>query len=209
MLRHTRPISDVWGYDRGTPIDRHYIDLFLGEHSADIRGHVLEVKDSAYTERFGRDVEQVDVLDIDADNPLATIVADLSTADAIPSETFDCVVLTQTLQFIPDVESALRHVYRVLRPNGVLLATVPCVSRLARQVDYWRFTPAGCAQLAARFFDPEQVAVRSYGNVLGAIAFLTGLAAEELATVDLDRDDPYFPVVVSVRAEKRAIEGAR
>lgn len=206
VLRQTRPLSDAWGYDRGTPIDRHYIERFLAEHSADIRGHVLEVKDSAYTKRFGRGVEQVDVLDVDVGNPLATIVADLSAADAIPSDTFDCVVLTQTLQFIPDVESAIRNVHRVLRPSGVLLATVPCVSRLARQVDYWRFTPAGCAHLVAPFFEPESVTVRSYGNVLGAIAFLTGLACEELSTADLDRDDHDFPVVVAVRAQKRAFE---
>jgi hypothetical protein len=36
-------------------------------------------------------------------HPGATIVGDLTRADHIPSDSFDCVNLTQTLQFIYDV----------------------------------------------------------------------------------------------------------
>src|SRR5215216_119227 len=52
-LGRPRPISEQWGYDRGTPVDRWYIERFLQEHRADITGRVLEVKDSGYTDRFG------------------------------------------------------------------------------------------------------------------------------------------------------------
>jgi hypothetical protein len=34
------PISRAFGYDRGTPIDRYYLDRFLDEHNGDIRGRV-------------------------------------------------------------------------------------------------------------------------------------------------------------------------
>jgi hypothetical protein len=54
-LRRLTPISRSFGYDRGQPIDRYYIANFLGRHSGDIRGHVLEIGDDRYTRRFGGD----------------------------------------------------------------------------------------------------------------------------------------------------------
>lgn len=205
VLRRTRPLSDFWGFDRGTPVDRHYIESFLAEHRADVRGRVLEVQDCAYTDRFGSGVERRDVLDVDPSNHRATIVADLAAADGIPEGAFDCFILTQTLHLIYDVRSALGHARRLLRPGGVLLATVPAVSRVSRGAaasDYWRFTPAAASALFGEVFGPDRVAVRSYGNVLTAVAFLSGMAREELSSRDLATQDEHFPVIVAVRAVK-------
>lgn len=204
LLRRTTPVSDHWGFDRGTPIDRHYIERFLESNRHDIHGRVLEVTDSGYTDRFGAGVTRRDVLDVDPENASATLVADLARATAIPSDVFDCFVLTQTLQFIYDVRAALVHAHRILRPGGILLATVPAVSRIAPQwTDYWRFTPAACSALFGDIFGQAQVEVRSYGSVLTAIAFLTGMAREELSPRRLEAQDSRFPVVVAVRACKR------
>jgi SAM-dependent methyltransferase len=206
-LRRTSPLSDHWGYDRGTPIDRYYIEQFLANYSRDIRGRVLEVKDSTYTDRYGSDVLQRDIIDINATNAQATVVADLTAADAIASATFDCFILTQTLQFIYHTRDALAHAHRILRPDGVLLVTVPCVSRIAPryglQTDFWRFTPASCAKLFGEIFGPEQVTVHAYGNALTAIAFLAGMAHEELTHQELEVHDDYFPLLIAIRAVKR------
>jgi hypothetical protein len=205
-LRRTTPLSDEWGFDRGTPIDRYYIERFLIGHRSDIRGSVLEVKNSTYTNRFGNGVEHCDVLDIDPANARATIVTDLAAADAVAADLFDCFVLTQTLQFIYDTRAAIGHAHRMLRSGGVLLVTVPAVSRIAPRYglpsDYWRFTTAACSRLFGDVFGAQQVAVRSYGNVLTSIAFMAGLAAEELRPRELALADPYFPLVVTVRAVK-------
>src|SRR3954468_14363063 len=91
-VRKARPLSEGWGFERGVPIDRHYIESFLTECAGDIRGRVLEVKDDAYTRRFGTAVESIDVRDVDSSNEAATIVADLSKADAIADESFDAIV---------------------------------------------------------------------------------------------------------------------
>ena len=207
-MRRTRPLSDHWGRERGTPVDRWYIERFLDEHRGDIRGRVLEVMDAGYTERFGSGVDRADVLDVDAANPRATIVADLAAARDVPANTFDCFVLTQTLQFVYEVEAAVRAAHRLLRPGGVLLATVPCVSRIDRSAgvegDFWRFTQASCERLFGAVFGPEQVEVRAYGNVLAAVAFLMGMAREELREQELDGGDAYFPVLIAVRAVKGA-----
>jgi SAM-dependent methyltransferase len=205
-LRRSTPVSDQWGYDRGNPVDRYYIESFLEDHRADITGRALEVMDTRYIDRFGMNVTQRDVVDIDASNHRATIVADLSDATAIPDGLFDCIVLTQVLQLIFDVREAIAHLERILKPGGVLLATVPGISRIGMrelETDFWRFTPPSCHRLFEANFDPDEVLVRSYGNVLTARAFLTGLAAEELSTQELDTSDPSYPVIVAVRARKR------
>lgn len=206
-----KPLSPIWGFDRGTALDRYYIERFVADHRNDIRGRVLEVNDPRYTTKYGTGVERGDVLDVDPTNPLATIVADLSAANPIPANTFDCFILTQTLQFIPDVPAALAHVHRILRPGGVLLATVPAVSRLAPHYgparDYWRFTPAGCRELLYPVFGAENLTVSSYGNVRTACAFLHGLAWEELPRGVLEHHDEYFPVIVGVHGIKRAPHG--
>jgi SAM-dependent methyltransferase len=200
------PVSAHWGFDRGTPVDRYYIERFVAAHRGDIRGRVVEMYDSGYTDRFGTGVTRRDVLDLDQGNPHATIVTDLAAADSVADDTFDCFILTQTLQFILDVPAALRHVHRMLRPGGVALVTVPAVSRLAPgyglERDYWRFTPASCAALFASAFGSGAAEVRGQGNVRTAIAFLAGLAREELPRAALEAQDDFFPVIVTVRAVK-------
>ena len=125
-LRRLTPISRHYGYDRGRPIDRYYIRTFLARRSGDIRARVLEIGDDSYTRQFGSlRVTHSDVLHVSRDNPKATIVGDLASADHIESDAFDCVILTQTLHLIYDVRAALVTLHRILRPGGVLLATFP------------------------------------------------------------------------------------
>ena len=206
-LRRTTPLSNVFGFDRGTPIDRYYIEHFLEEHRLDIRGRVIEVKDSDYTRKYGTAVERCDVLDIDSANPQATITADLATADSISSNTFDCFILTQTLQLIYDIRAAIYHAHRILRPGGALLATVPSLSRiepkLGLKTDYWRFTVASCSLLFGEVFGAGEVIVRSYGNVLSGIGFLMGMAHEELSCRELNTYDDYFPLIITIHATKQ------
>src|SRR4051812_41158651 len=45
------PIGGDFGWERGTPVDRHYIEGFIAQNAADIRGRVLEVGDDRYTRR--------------------------------------------------------------------------------------------------------------------------------------------------------------
>jgi peptidoglycan/xylan/chitin deacetylase (PgdA/CDA1 family) len=206
-LRRTTPVSRNWGLDRGRPIDRYYIEAFIAEHAADIRGHVLEVLDSGFTTSYGGDrVERSDVVDIDAGNSRATVIADLRTADQIPSETYDCFILTQTLHLIDDMRAVVRHAYRILKPGGVLLVTVPSASMVAEEYgasgDHWRLTEAGARALFGDFFDQDDLQVAAKGNVLAITAFLYGLSCDEVSEVELASSDPAYPLLVTVRATK-------
>lgn len=205
-LRRTTPLSAHWGFERGTPIDRYYIEQFLNAYRNDITGHVLEIKDSEYADQFGTNVSRCDVLDVDPENAHATIIADLADADAVASDQFDCIILTQTLQLIYDIRSAVRHAHRMLRRGGVLLVSLPVVSRLATRCglegDFWRFTPASCNKLFGDVFGADHLTVQPHGNVLTGIGFLAGMAREELSTRELETHDPYFPLLITVRAVK-------
>lgn len=207
-LGRLTPVSRTFGYDRGNPIDRYYIEAFLGQHRDDIQGHVLEIADDVYTRKFGSErVTKSDVLHAQPGDPNATIVADLTKADGIPSRTFDCIILTQTLHVIYDARAALRHVYRILKPGGVLLATFPGISQISRYDmdrwgDYWRFTTLSALRLFEEVFPAANVCVEAHGNVLTAVAFLHGLAAEELSQAELDHRDPDYEVLITARAVK-------
>ena len=212
-LRRLTPISPVFGLDRSLPIiDRYYIEEFLASHAADIRGRVLEMGDAAFTRRFGSDrVTRSDVLHYVPGNPEATIVGDLATADHIPSDRFDCIILTQTLQMIFDVRAALHHLHRILKPGGVLLATSHGISRIARREgidpwgEYWHFTAQSTKHLFGALFPANHLQIVTYGNVLSAAASLYGLAAADLTSQELDHCDPNFEVIVAVRAQKPSV----
>jgi SAM-dependent methyltransferase len=209
-LRRLHPLSRRFGFDRGKPIDRYYIEDFLSRHAGDIQGRVLEVGDASYTRRFGHGVTGSEVIDIDESNPRATIVGDLTRADQVGSDSFDCVICTQVLLLIFDVRAAIRTLERILRPGGVLLATVPGITKVSRGEaerwgDYWRFTAQSARRLFAEVFPPDTVHVEAHGNVLAAVAFLHGLAAEELTAQELQAHDPDFEVIVAVRAAKTPV----
>jgi SAM-dependent methyltransferase len=193
------------------PIDRYYIERFLANYSNDIWGRVLEIGDPNYTRQFGGDrVTKSDVLHVSEGNPLATFVGDLACAGHIPSKAFDCVIVTQTLHLVYDVRAALGTLYRILKPNGVLLLTVPGVSQTSRdqwgKSWYWSFTSMSICRLLEEFFPAENVEVESHGNVLAATAFLQGIATSELKQTELDLRDPHYEVLTTVRASKPITE---
>jgi len=202
------PIRRNFGLGQGQCIDRYYIELFLTRHAMDIHGHVLEIQENTYTHQFGGDrVTQSDVLHVTKDNPQSTIISDLARADHIPSETFDCVILTQTLQFIYDIVAAIRTCYRVLKPGGVLLATLPGIQQIDHSGknsydEFWRFTTRAAQQLFNEVFPEHGITVQAYGNVLATTAFLHGLVREELSQEQLDYRDKDYEMTVTVRARK-------
>ena len=207
-LSGTQPISERWGCDRGQPVDRAYIRRFLALHKNDIRGYVLEIGDNSYTLQFGeKRVAKSVIADVNVDNPKAAIIADLAEAPQIPDETFDCVILTQVLQYIVDVESALRTVWRTLKPGGVALITVPGISQANTEPSEfarwtWLFYPKGFRSLIEKSFDSRTLSIQSFGNVKTAISFLAGLAEEDLSSDDYRHDDPRYPVIIAVRVVK-------
>jgi len=209
-LRRLTPISRAFGFERGRPVDRYYIEQFLAQHAADIHGRVLEIGDDHYTRQFGgARVGQSDILDLPRDDSRATIVADLADADhtGIPAEAFDCIIFTQTLQYIFQLETAVAALHRMLRPGGVLLGTFPTISQICRfdmdrWGDYWRFTSASIRRLLTAVFPPAPLTIAAHGNVLTAVCFLHWLSDHELSPDELAYHDPDYELLITARAVK-------
>ena len=209
------PISPIFGIDRGFPVERYYIEQFLEANREDIKGRCLEMGDAFYTNKFGSDrVTKADVMHYVEGNPQATIIADLTKADHVPSDTFDCIILTQTLQMIYDMKAALRHLHRIIKPGGVLLTTSHGISKIGRRLgrddwgEYWHITTQSAQRLFEETFPGADIAVNSYGNVLSAMCALHGIVADEISAKELDYRDPDFEVIVTVKATKCQVSNA-
>ncbi len=204
--KNLSPLSRKFGFDRGTPIDRFWIESFLNENKRLIKGKCLEITNDFYTKKFGLSkVKTSDVLDINIKNKKANIHADLKNLkNKIKDNTYDCIILTHTLGLIDEYEKALIEIKRILKPGGALLLTSSCFSPIyvSGPKNYWRFTPDGAKIIFRKIFKERKVKVKSFGNVLTGQCFWVGMSQEELSLDELEYNDPEFPCIVGVVAKK-------
>lgn len=206
--RGIEPMSRVFGFDRGTPIDRHYIDAFLARHAGAIRGTVLEVGGDAYTRRFGAErVTARRVLRPALDEDPLTLVGDLERPGTLPENAFDCFICTQTYNFVFEIGRAIESSHRLLKPGGLLLATAAAIAPVSRYDmerwgDYWRLTTASARRLLEPLFG-NGIEIGSAGNAFAATCFVQGLAVEDIADrALLDPVDSDYPIIVTMVGRK-------
>jgi SAM-dependent methyltransferase len=212
QLRRMRPIAN--GRQRGVPIVRHYWAQFLDTHQEDIRGHALEIGTTETIRRYGGSrLTAADAIDLAAHHSEITVVADLTKADAVPSNTYDCFVNQFTMHLIYDLESALYHSLRLLKPGGVLLANFPSVEYcFARGLDmgtggplfvFWQFTPLQVENLFRRAgLEATDYELEIFGNLFTRIAYQMNMPAEELTRTELDHVDLGHPLLICTRVVK-------
>ncbi len=201
------PFSLEFGYDRGGPVDRYYIENFLHKYSPDIKGRVLEIGDNEYTTRFGdAKVDKSEILHVDENNAKANYIADLSNAPVLPDNNFDCIILTQTLHLIYDFKGAIQTCHRVLKPGGVLLMTSPGITLIDHgewnDSWLWSFTRNSIQRILAENFPSSFSEVKSHGNLFVATAFLYGMGLPEVSKEKMDFHDPHYEVIITARAVK-------
>lgn len=206
-FNRTTPFSDQFGYDRGGPVDRYYIENFLKENEQIISGRVLEIGDNEYTLLFGGDrITQSDILHVDESNENATFIGDISDAPHISDNSFDAIILTQTLHLIYNFKDALLTCHRILKPGGTLLLTVPGITPIDRgewnKTWYWSFTDKALKKLIPETFPSSASEIQSFGNVFIATAFLYGMGITEVEKDKLNINDPSFQVIITVKATK-------
>ena len=182
------PISETFGFDRGMPIDRYYIEGFLSENASRVHGNILEIADAGYSKKFSHNKDDTfHVLSLDTPPMDATLLAgDLTKPETLPENLIDCFICTQTFNFIYDIGAAIRSSYRLLRKDGILLATVSGISQISRyDMDrwghYWQFTSLSIRKLLEQAIPKKNIYIRTFGNALSATCFLQGLAVEDVA----------------------------
>ena len=203
-----QPVDAYFGRKRGEPVDRYYIEKFLEKHKRLICGKCLEIAEDVYTKQFGQDrVTDSIMLHVEGwgNN---VIKGNLETGDGINTETYDTMIITQTLMFIYNVESAVRHIYKGLKKGGAALITVSGISQIARYDDdnwgmFHSFYLSGLKRIFYPVFGEENVEIIHYGNVKTAMAFLYGAAREELCEDDFSVNDMDYPIIYGICAIKK------
>jgi len=206
-LGRVTPLCKNFGFERGGAIDRYYSENFLKQNAGDIKGNVLEIGDNYYTMLYGgKNVAKSDILHVDASNKEATIIGDISNAPHIADNSFDCIILTQTLHLIYDFKGALQTCHRILKPGGTLLLTVPGITPIDHgewnSTWYWSFTDMAMQRLSEETFPNSKPQVEYFGNVLAASSFLYGIGLPEMKKEQLDYKDPFYQVIITVRVTK-------
>lgn len=203
----TKPLSNVFGLDRGVPIDRYYIESFLYKNRYLINGDVLEIADSFYTKKFGDDKVNNSFVFSNEEAPGVDFVGDLVSGTGVKENIVDAFIMTQTLPFIFDMNAAVKNAIKMIRPGGHLLITVSGITPISRYDyerwgHYWSFTDMSLKEIL-KSNDVEEPVIESYGNVKVACAFLYGMATHEIKKNDLDYKDDNFQMLITAVLKKK------
>lgn len=198
------PLSRSFGRERGVPIDRYYIEKFLYDNSECISGKVGEIAERTYTEKFGEDVKESFIFHVNGWGD--SVKLNLETGEGVRNDMVDCLICTQTVQMIFDINATFNNIYRLLRSGGTALITAHGIGQLSlgdydKWGEYWRFTEKSMQKLLykAGF---KNVDVLSYGNVKTCICFLYGMCQEDLTIEDFEYNDKQYPLIIAAKVKK-------
>lgn len=202
-----KSISRDWGYRRGTPIGRKYIECFLETNRQFIRGDILEVAETTYSEQFSDQTNVHSMTAIHVNDVEGCRKANLETGEGLGIEEFDTMIITQTLAYIYDLKAAVHNIYNALRSKGNCFITVTDIGHMGENESekygcYWGFHRLGITKLFAEIFGEENVCSAVYGNIKTVTAQLYGLAAEDIPEEYLYVNDDNYPMIIGIRAYK-------
>jgi ubiquinone/menaquinone biosynthesis C-methylase UbiE len=88
----------------------------------------------------------------DFDPPCIDVICNVCDMKPIPDESIGLVLNCESLEHIQHPSEGIEEIYRVLRPDGLLILTTVMNFKIHRTPkDYWRFTPDGIELLLNRF----------------------------------------------------------
>ncbi|WP_169221635.1 methyltransferase domain-containing protein [Brasilonema sp. UFV-L1] len=200
-LKRRFPICHKFGFTRGTPVDRYYLDKFISEIRHQVVGSVLEIggvllNKEIYQLSVATEYQTLDLVS----RPGVTVVGDAHDSTIIMPESLDTVLVFNVLEHCHNPWVVVQNIYSWLRVGGKCFCMVPSAQKLhSLPKDYWRPLPDGMKQL---FQDFSESNLHIYGNPLTVLASFMGVAAEELSPQDLDDFHPDYPVATCIAALK-------
>jgi SAM-dependent methyltransferase len=197
------PISTDFGWSRGTPVGRHYVNKFVAEMATGLGGTVLEFGESRYKACF-KTVQQYQVIDV-VPGPSVDYVCDIHDVSSVPEHYFDVIVCTQVLEHVERPVDALRQLHKLLKHDGHLICTVPFLAHIHYvPTDFYRFSiDAICSALGTAGF--QVLEARNSGNALVTLGSLLGYAAEDFRSKEMEVVDNVYPF--NVLAFARPMKG--
>lgn len=202
-----KPISRMFGSERGKAVDRYYIEDFLENNAKHIQGVVMEVANNNYTKKYGKGKVEKSIVSHVKGWGRDAIKCNFETGEGVVEKSIDCLICTQTLQYIFDLNSAIKNIYRMLKPGGIALITVPGIKPLCEYDDeqwgeYWSFTLKSVQKLCSIVCSEDCYEVTTYGNVKSATAYLYGMCVEDMEEEELKYVDSQFPFLITAKIRK-------
>ncbi len=129
----------------GFSLRRHYVDDFHFRHVPDLPpgSLVLDLAGNRLSKRGFFDIERYDLSVLYANLSSAKRPDVQASAESLPfrETAFDAVICSEMLEHVIDPKSVLEEIQRILKPNGILLISVPFLSRIhGDPYDYGRYT---------------------------------------------------------------------
>jgi SAM-dependent methyltransferase len=200
-LRRRAPFCPQYGFSRGDPIDRYYLRRFIAEIRCQVKGITLEIggqKQNRKTYGFDQ-VTEYRTMDICSAEGV-DIIADAHDPRVFSEDSFDSIALFNVLEHCERPWVVVENLGKWLRPGGKVFCMVPNAQRIhPAPKDFWRLCPDALQSLFASFRIHQ---LKTYGNLFSTVASLSGVAIQELTPTDLTQNDPRYPVITCIVAEK-------
>jgi SAM-dependent methyltransferase len=200
-LRRLHPICKRFGFSRGTPIDRYYLDKFVAQIRNRVVGATVEIGGARQNRELYRltNVSEYTAIDAEA-HDYVDVVGDAHDSSLLAPDSADSILAFNVLEHCADPWLVARNMHRWLRTGGCAFCMVPNAQRVHNfPRDYWRPLPDGVNWLFRDFGSRE---LSQYGNPTSVIASQLGIAAEELTQAELDAQHPDYPVATCIVATK-------
>ena len=115
-----------------------------------VRGRLIDLGCGSmpYLQFIADRVSAYDSLELFPSDSAVTYLGDIQNMHMINDGTYDSAICLEVLEHVPDPVRAMREIYRILNSNGVLILSLPHLSRLHSEPhDYYRFTHYGLRHL--------------------------------------------------------------
>jgi len=189
-----------FGFSRGTPLDRYYLNKFVAESRDLVVGSVLEIGGQKGSHELYGFKNATSYVTMSIDSSDADITTDAHDASAALPESYDSIIIFNVLEHCRRPWVIASNIYSWLKPGGRVFVMIPNMQRIHEGPgDYWRILPEGLRSIFNQFNVEKLV---TYGNLFTSIAALSGVSSEEIPTGDKDSLDTDYPTITCMTGSK-------
>lgn len=106
---------------------------------------------SPYKSLLVKFVEKYEGIDLFPYNDDVTYTGNILKQNPFDKNQFDCAISFEVLEHIPNSDDFLKQIYKIIKPGGYFIISVPHLSRLHEEpLDFYRFTKYGLFEIFTR-----------------------------------------------------------
>lgn len=164
--------------------DRLLLHRQMAKYGPVLKGKVLDIGSGRFNRYQALCTNAEKFTTLDPDSTWKPDIVGSAENMPIESNSFDGILCTQVLEHIAHPEKAVREMYRVLKPGGILLLTAPQMNELHEiPHDYFRYTNFGLETLMKDVgFEIEVMHQRGKYHAT---------VAQQRIRLMIDKHDPY------------------